>query len=197
MHGDDAAPAAVGQRYTVAGGQRIARLYGGHAGGFADPVHGHPAVLQRQAADAQVGRAGQHRMHHLLGRCAADLDMPAEFGIIGQGRRQQPGRQRRGGSQAQRPRLAARDFLGARADLAQADQGVFDVLIEQEALLGGRYARPRAGEQRIADLRFQVLDEPADGRLGAAQQLARCGDAARRHDGGKGFELSEFHLLPA
>lgn len=108
--------------------------------------------------------------------------------------RHQPGGQRRSGRQQQRLRLATGDFLGPVADLAQAGQGAFDVVIEQEALLGRRHARPAAGEQGIADLGFQFLQQPADRGLRTAKQTPGSRDAARGHDGREGLELTKFHL---
>ena len=80
-------------------------------------MHGDATMLQRQAAEAKVGSAGEHGVHNLLGRGAANLDVLREFRLIGQGCGQQAGCQCRRRCQAQRACLAARDFFGTGADL--------------------------------------------------------------------------------
>jgi len=80
-------------------------------------MHGYAAMLQRQAAEAKVGSAGQHGVHNLFRRGAANLDVLREFRLIGQRSGQQAGRQCGRRCQAQRACLAARDFFGTGSDL--------------------------------------------------------------------------------
>ncbi|KAG1228932.1 hypothetical protein G6F68_019431 [Rhizopus microsporus] len=101
-----------------------------------------------------------------------------------------PGSQGRGGGQQQRLGLPAGDLFGAAADLRQAGQRAFHVVIQQEALLGRRHAGAAAAEERVADLGFQLLQQAADGRLRTPKQTPGSGDAACRHDGREGLELT-------
>ncbi|MNT23779.1 hypothetical protein D3C72_1592140 [compost metagenome] len=167
----------------------------GHAGGLSDPVHGQAAMLQRQAGRAQLGGARQHRMHHAFGRGAAQLHARGADAVFDafERVRHQASSQRRGGGHQQRLGLAARDLVGAAADLLQAGQRAFDIVIQQKALLGGRHAGAAAREQGIADLGLQFLQQPADRGLRASQQPSGSGDAARGHDGREGLELTKFH----
>ncbi|MCY1376706.1 hypothetical protein D9M69_642180 [compost metagenome] len=135
-------------------------------------------------------------MHHAFRRGAAQLDAGGAYpGFDALERvRHQAGRQGGGGRHQQGLGLAAGYFLGPAADLLQAGQRAFDLVIEQEALLGGRYPRAAAGEQGIADLGLQFLQQSADRWLRAPQQPAGGSNAARGHDGREGLELTKFHL---
>ncbi len=78
-------------------------------------------------------------------------------------------------------------------DLAQAVERSLGVLEQQKALGRRCHARAVAYEKRIADFGLQFLHQPRNGRLRPAQQPRGACEAAYRHDGGEGFELTEFH----
>ncbi|MNN29293.1 hypothetical protein D3C81_1428910 [compost metagenome] len=136
-------------------------------------------------------------MHHLLRRYAlhghafrraqAALERQRQRG------RQQAGGQCRRGGDAQWPAVAACQRRGPVADLLHAGQRLLNLLVEQEALFRRTDARAAAGEQRKAEFGLQLLDQARDGRLRAAEQAARCGDAAGGHDCGESFQLPDFH----
>ncbi|MNT25699.1 hypothetical protein D3C72_1612320 [compost metagenome] len=136
-------------------------------------------------------------MDHLLRRHALHLHafgraQPAPEGQR-QRRRQQPGGQCRRGGNAQGAAVAARQRRGTFANLLHAGQGLLDLVIEQEALLGRADTRAAARKQRKAQLGFQLLDQPRDRRLRTAEQPPRGGNAAGGHDRGEGFQLPDFH----
>jgi len=82
----------------------------------------------------------------------------------------------------------------ASAEVAASSSGWVWPRAISSALLGRRHARPAAGEQGIADLGLQFLQQAADRGLRAAKQTPGSGDAARGHDGREGLELTKFHL---
>ncbi len=152
-------------------------------------------MRHRQRDDADIGRAGQHLVHDVLGRFAAQL-IVRRMRVVGQ--RGERGRHERG-----RERRRGRDahgfggFVAERArprlDRTQADQRAFDFLVQQERAARRRDARTMPVEQRVAEIGLEFLDLPRDGRLRAAEQFARAGHAAGRHDRGKSFELMQLH----
>ncbi len=73
-HGDQPATRQLGDRHDVESGQRVVMAQHGDAWQRADPVHPQAAMLERQAAGPQLHRAGQHSVHHLLGRGGTQLD---------------------------------------------------------------------------------------------------------------------------
>ncbi|MNS93561.1 hypothetical protein D3C72_1277440 [compost metagenome] len=153
-------------------------------------------MFQWQPGGAQLRGAGQHCVHDPFGRGAAHLHARgAGLGFDAfEGVRHQAGSQRGRCRQQQRLGLTARNFFGAATNLLQAGQRAFHVVIQQKALFGGRDARPAAVEQGIADFRFKLLQQAADGRLRTPKQAPGSGDATCRHDGREGLELAKFHL---
>lgn len=87
--------------------------------------------------------------------------------------------------------LLAADHLDGAPDLVHAGEDALDLLVEAQALGGGREAAAAAVEQLEAGVGFQVREELADGGLGHVEGLGGAADGAELDDSLEGLDLAE------
>jgi hypothetical protein len=145
----------------------------------------------RDAADPDVGDAGEDELHHLFGRGGTQMrPYQPVAGDFRDGEREKSGREGWNRGDCEHGGVALPDRLGAVAQILQPDQVALDLDVKQRAALGRRHPAAVAVEELETKIDLQLLDLPGYRRLGALEQVCRAGNGAGGHDGREGFELA-------
>lgn len=154
----------------------------------ADHVVGLPAgpLVPLARENAGVGRGAGKILVAPVWR-EAQLDLGVTLMEVGQARHQPGAGQRRHAGQRQLQPAVLRAQSGAQGfDGAQRFLGA---VIELAASVGQRQAVRVAAHQRLAEMRLQARDRPADRALGHAQRLGSLGEAAQAGRRDEGVQL--------